>query len=226
MTYKVNHVLRARTRTALADLIRRLDDLQVKALMNTLCLADGTVWSEASRLIRRLPQREGGPGHPVGGGPRGCGVHRRPRSSSAACSARRWRFRWPPRCATTSGGGRRSAPSTACVRRPSASTPTRRAAIGSSSYPRGRAAAWNAAWLGEIAAARRALEQLAGRPSRVRGVRRRRRQLAGGPLPQRALPGRHRAGIPGGARTVPLPATVRGGLPLPRMRRGHAGPLR
>jgi hypothetical protein len=54
-TYKVNHVLRARTRTALADLIRRRDDLQVNALMNTLCLADGTVWSEASRLIRRLP---------------------------------------------------------------------------------------------------------------------------------------------------------------------------
>jgi hypothetical protein len=38
MTYKVNHVLRARTRTALAD----HDDLQVKALMNTLYLADGT----------------------------------------------------------------------------------------------------------------------------------------------------------------------------------------
>ncbi len=35
MTYKVNHVLRARKRTALADLIRRRDDLQVKALMNT-----------------------------------------------------------------------------------------------------------------------------------------------------------------------------------------------
>ncbi len=35
MTYKVNHVLRARTRTALADLIRRHDDVQVKALMNT-----------------------------------------------------------------------------------------------------------------------------------------------------------------------------------------------
>ena len=43
--------------------------------------------------------------------------------------------------------------STPFVRRPSTSTPARRAAIGSSSYPRGRAAAWNAAWLWEIAAA-------------------------------------------------------------------------
>ena len=64
MAYKVNHVLRARTRTVLADLIRRHDDLQLKALMSTLCLADDTAWSEASRLIRRLPQRAGGLGIP------------------------------------------------------------------------------------------------------------------------------------------------------------------
>jgi hypothetical protein len=56
MMYKVNHVLR--TRTALADLIRRHDD------RNTLCLADGTACSEVSRLIRRLPQRAGGLGIP------------------------------------------------------------------------------------------------------------------------------------------------------------------
>ena len=44
--------------------------------------------------------------------------------------------------AITLGGGMRSAPPTPCARRTSASTPARRAAIGSSSYPRGRAAAW------------------------------------------------------------------------------------
>jgi hypothetical protein len=61
MIYKVNHVLRARTRTAL---IRRHDDLQAKALMSTLCLAGGTVRSEASQHIRRLSQRAGGLGIP------------------------------------------------------------------------------------------------------------------------------------------------------------------
>ena len=53
------------------------------------------------------------------------------------------------------GGKRPSAPPTPCVRQPSASTPARQAAISSSSYPRGRAAAWNAAWgkSAEVAAA-------------------------------------------------------------------------
>ncbi len=32
--------------------------------MSTLCLADGTVWTEASRLIRSLPQSARGPGIP------------------------------------------------------------------------------------------------------------------------------------------------------------------
>jgi hypothetical protein len=105
MTYKVNHVLRARAWTALADLIWRHDDLQVKALMNTLCLANGTVWSEASRLIRRLPQRAGGLGIPSAADIADVAFTGATLLTSAACSARRWRFRWSPRCATTSGGG-------------------------------------------------------------------------------------------------------------------------
>jgi hypothetical protein len=153
MPCKVNHKLRARMRTTLADLIRRHDDLQVNALMNTLCLADGTVWSEASRLIRKLPQRAAGLGIPSAADiadaaftgatlliPELLGSLLGATVEVPAPEVRDYLGRWEVECSNNS------------LRTPTVGEhPARRTAIGSSSFPWRRAAAWSAAW--EIAAA-------------------------------------------------------------------------